>query len=81
MGWIRNGHYETQNGSHLEISGQSGGIARLDFDWFEEGACPDCAANPYPEGDGDEWCVVWTCDHCGGGQSLLYPAPQSKETA
>ena len=62
---LPNGRYVTLAGSTLEISGDHGGIARVAFDWLEEGGCFDCEAEPYPL-DGR---LVWRCDECGGGSA------------
>lgn len=71
---LPNGKYRTRAGSIVEISGEHSGITKVAFDWLEEeSACFDCVVNPYPE----EWIrgthrLTWTCDHCGGGDALLY---------
>jgi len=72
---LPNGKYKTVNGSTLEISGKYGGIAKVDFDWLEEGACIDCQCEPYPEkfDDGD-WRLIWNCKYCGGGNARLQSA-------
>ena len=46
---IANGIYRTDRGSLVTVSGKHGGIAEVDFDWFEElEACCDCHPDPYP---------------------------------
>ena len=70
MGKLQNGHYRTAAGSEMWISGDYGGISRVNFDWLEEGACCDCEAQPY-EFDG---MLSWHCEECGGGSAQLYPA-------
>ena len=70
---LPNGRYETNNGSILEISGHHGGIVKIQFDWFEEGACIDCECQPYPElFANNDWRIVWCCDVCGGGNAKLH---------
>ncbi|MFQ5788280.1 MAG: hypothetical protein ACE5H1_09905 [Thermodesulfobacteriota bacterium] len=70
---MENGKYQTEHGSIVEISGKYSGIARVDFDWFEEpDACVDCEVEPYPEEfDTNQWHLYWTCDVCGGGNAKL----------
>lgn len=66
---LPNGHYRTAAGSEMTISGEHGGRSQVDFDWLEEGACPDCLPDAY-EHDG---MLIWRCDVCGGGQAALQP--------
>lgn len=66
---LANGTYKTAAGSTMTISGQHGGISRVDFDWLEEGACPDCCPNGYEV----EGYLTWSCDVCGGGSARLEP--------
>lgn len=66
-----NGEYKTAAGSRMTISGAHGGISRVDFDWFEEGACCDCEVCAY-EDDGR---MIWQCDECGGGSAELFESP------
>lgn len=66
---LPNGHYRTAAGSEMWISGEHGGISRVEFDWLEEGACPDCVPDAY-EYDG---MLIWHCDQCEGGQAELQP--------
>lgn len=74
-GRLPNGKYETANGSILKISGKHNGIARVDFDWLEEGGCIDCECEPYPEEfDKGDWRIIWNCEHCDGGNAKLQPA-------
>ena len=62
------GQYRTVAGSTVVVSGAHGGVARVEFDWFEEpGACCDCQPCPYPV-DGR---LVWSCEVCGGGSADL----------
>lgn len=69
---LPNGKYKTAAGSTLEVSGKHSGIYKVDFDWFEEGACIDCQCEPYPEEwDKDDWRLIWHCDYCGGGNAKL----------
>jgi len=74
---MANGMYRTAAGSTVEISGEHGGIATVDFDWFEEPeACYDCVVEAYPqEWGGEEWRLVWHCENecCGGGSAALFP--------
>lgn len=66
---LANGHYRTEAGSEMRISGQYGGISEVLFDWAEEpDACPECEVDVY-ESDGD---LVWHCDCCGGGRAKLH---------
>jgi hypothetical protein len=65
---LGNGTYRTKAGSTLTISGKHSGIAEVEFDWLEEGACCDCQANAYPDDDGF---LTWDCDECGGGKAEL----------
>lgn len=58
------GKYRTRSGSEMTVSGEHGGISRVEFDWMEERACPDCTPEPYADDDGF---LVWRCDECGGG--------------
>ena len=64
---LPNGHYRTAAGSEMWISGERGGISRVEFDWLEEAACCDCRPDAY-EHDGR---LTWTCDVCGGGSAEL----------
>lgn len=64
---LPNGAYETAAGSTMKISGEHGGISRVEFDWLEEGACPECQMNVY-EIDGY---LTWSCRECGGGRAAL----------
>lgn len=64
---LKNGHYRTAAGSQMWISGEHGGISRVEFDWCEEGACPNCRASAY-EYDGR---LMWHCDECNGGSAEL----------
>ena len=66
-----NGTYHTDAGSLVTVAGLHGGRASVEFDWFEENACVDCRPDRYPERDGDELYLVWSCDECGGGRSVL----------
>lgn len=69
---LPNGHYKTDHGSEMWISGAHGGQSRVEFDWLEEpNACCDCQVEVY-EVDG---CMRWTCDACGGGFAELKPVP------
>lgn len=69
---MRNGKYKTKNDSIIEISGKYSGIARVDFDWLEEGGCIDCIPEPYPEEfDEGDFRLIWYCEHCGGGNAKL----------
>lgn len=62
-----NGYYRTAAGSTMEIGGEHGGISRVEFDWLEEGGCPECQVNPYE----DDGYLTWSCDCCGGGRAIL----------
>lgn len=65
-------YYKTEHGSIVETSGKHGGRTSVDFDWFEEpNACCECHASPYPDIDGDDLWLTWSCDECGGGQAKL----------
>ena len=65
---LAKGKYKTKNGSIMTISGQYGGISRVDFNWFDEdNACCDCQ----PEAYDDEGYLVWYCGICGGGKAKL----------
>lgn len=66
---LPNGHYRTKAGSNMWISGEHGGISRVEFDWLEEGGCPDCVPDAYEYGE----MLIWHCDQCGGGQAELMP--------
>lgn len=69
---LPNGHYKTDHGSQMWISGNYSGVSRVEFDWFEEpDACCDCVVSAY-ESDGR---MVWTCDQCGGGSADLHLVP------
>ena len=71
-----NEKYTTPNGSTAEISGEYGGKASIDFDWFEEpDACGDCQVESYPE-DGY---LVWHCNRCGGGKAKLTKVDREKK--
>jgi len=62
------GNYKTKSGSTMTISGECGGISKVDFDWFEEpSACCDCVPEPYDE-DGF---LSWNCEYCGHGLAKL----------
>ena len=62
------GTYRTSAGSIVTLSGAHGGIAEVEFDWFEESdACIDCVVNPYP----DDGYLTWDCEECGGGHARL----------
>jgi len=65
---LPNGHYITESGSEMRISGEHGGISTVDFDWLEEGGCFDCAPEPY---DQDGY-LVWHCAECGGSAAALH---------
>ena len=69
---LRNGKFKTKAGSLVTITGRYGGIAEVDFDWFEEDACIDCEPDPYPEWPGEAWILRWHCDFCGGGKAELF---------
>lgn len=66
---MKNGTYHTAAGSTLELSGEHGGRAVVEFDWLEEGGCCDCVPIPYP----DHGELTWTCDECGGGHAVWIP--------
>lgn len=68
---LANGKYKTAAGSTLVVSGKHSGIFTVEFDWFEEGACVDCAVNTRPDYDEESWWLTWDCDECGGGRAQL----------
>ena len=73
---LPNGHYKTEHGSEMWISGKHGGISRVEFDWLEEpNACCECQVEAY-ERDG---CMHWTCNVCGGGFAELQPVPPNTQ--
>lgn len=61
------GKYRTRAGSEMIVSGAHAGISRVEFDWVEEQACPDCTPEPYD----DEGFLIWHCEGCGGGRAAL----------
>lgn len=71
---LPNGKYRTERGSLMEISGQHGGISRVEFDWLEEDACADCRVDAYPIHD----YMVWDCEACGGGRAKLFQGCESE---
>jgi len=74
---LPNGLYRTAHGSTLKISGKHGGIAEVEFDWFEEpDACIECEVDEYPDDDEN---MVWHCDYCGGGSAKLMPVEAGVE--
>lgn len=42
---LPNGHYKTEHGSEMWISGKHGGISRVEFDWLDEDASPSKVAD------------------------------------
>ena len=69
MMMMNNGEYKTAAGSTMSISGEHGGRSVVEFDWWDEGACPNCEPEPYADDDGF---LVWNCDDCGGGRAELF---------
>jgi len=67
---MKPGLYQTRAGSVMGVTCRHGGRTVVDFDWFEEGACPECHAQAYD----DDGFLVWHCDVCGGGSAKLFPA-------
>jgi hypothetical protein len=63
------GHYRTEKGSTAEVFGHHSGSYRIEFDWFEEGACIE--ACPSVDTTGGETWLHWNCDCCGSGQAML----------
>jgi hypothetical protein len=63
---LPNGTYRTKRGSSVTVSGQHGGVSRIDFEWIEEdNSCIECEpaiADGY---------LVWHCDEHDGG-AVLY---------
>jgi ribosomal protein L37AE/L43A len=57
----------------MRISGERGGRSAVEFDWLEEGGCPECQPEPY-EQDGR---LVWYCGECGGGSAELIPTQET----
>lgn len=63
-------HYRTAAGSEVEISGKHNGIVTIDFDWFEENACPEArpvADTLHP----DDPVLTWCCPCCDPGAARL----------
>ena len=79
---VENGLYRTTAGSTVELSGTHGGISRVLFDWLEESnACIECRVDPYPQSEDFQghFCLVWECDHCGGGYARLFSVTHFKD--
>jgi hypothetical protein len=51
-------NHQTERGSVVSPVRQSSWI--IDWDWFEEGACPDAV----PEVDMQDQTLTWSCSHC-----------------
>lgn len=68
----RNGSYKTERGSTALVYGKHSGAWKIEFDWFEEGACIE--AHPSVDFDGDEAWLHWNCECCDSGQARLYRA-------
>lgn len=66
--------YRTDAGSRVEITGKHRGISTIEWDWFEEGACPE--AHPVADvSRRDEQLLLWSCECCGSGQARLRADP------
>ena len=66
--------YRTDAGSRVEISGAHRGISVIEWDWFEEGACPE--ARPVADvSDRAEPILIWSCECCGAGHARLKRLP------
>jgi hypothetical protein len=79
---LPNGTYRTKAGSTVELTGMSGGISRVSFDWLEEpNACIECHVDVTPQdwGDGTHH-LVWWCEHCSGGSAVLFPDTDESES-
>lgn len=64
--------YRTEHGSTVRVSGKHRGIISIEFDWFEEDACPD--AHPTADvSDPHDPVLSWECDCCGYGEARLIP--------
>lgn len=66
---MNNGHFRTEAGSSVEVSGKHHGIYVIWFDWLEEGACieaipsiDDCGAR-----------LGWQCECHGYFDTPLTP--------
>jgi len=62
--------YRTERGSTVEISGAHRGASVIEFDWFEEGACPEANPSCDVTDPADAW-LFWHCTCCGFGQAKL----------
>ena len=62
------GHYHTEQGSKVEISGTHGGIRDIDFDRWSEETCLECRSIRVYDGE-----LAWSCEACGGGHAKLIP--------
>lgn len=65
---LKPGVYKTKRGSTMTISGRSGGVNQVYFDWVEEpNSCVECRPEEYD----DNGYLVWGCNYCGGGKAKL----------
>lgn len=62
-------HYKTAHGSTVTVP--RWGVWEYEFDWLEEGACPDAAKRVAVDDDDDEPMLRWDCECCAAGSARL----------